>query len=44
LRVNANIKNILKARKDGLNIFSYPDIVDNKITLKDKSDNAYIYL
>ena len=44
-KVVSNMKNILKARKDWLNLFSYPILnEDNKITLEKQWDEAYIYL
>ncbi len=44
-KVLPDIRNILKARKQGLNVFTYPEYDENdKITLAKATDKLYIYL
>ncbi len=42
--VKWNPKNILAARKPGLNVFSYPTVSEGKMQLTSPEDNVYVYL
>lgn len=44
-RIEKNIKNILKSRKKWINLFSIPQLGENKsIILKNQTDNLFLYL